>query len=288
MTCLGIVIGIAAVIAMMEIGEGSAVAIHDRIASLGANVLQVEPGASSSSGVGMGAGTNMSLTPSDCEAIARECHAVTRVAPGVDCRVQLVAGNRNWVPWRVLGTTSDYLAIRDWATLEEGNIFSDSDVRNVANVCVLGQTPAHALFPDESPIGKEVRVRGVNLKVIGVLERKGASMMGMDQDDLMIAPWTTVKFRINSAKFAISNVTAALGTTATSQVNSLSNLYPTQQTQLYPALGGSNGRFAPTGSLRRHRRHLSVCQFRGGNSRDDRRHHGTTPPTSQPARGASR
>jgi ABC-type antimicrobial peptide transport system permease subunit len=234
MTCLGIVIGIAAVIAMMEIGEGSAVAIHDRIATLGANVLQVEPGAASSSGVGMGAGTNMSLTPADCEAIARECHAVTRVAPGVDCRVQLVAGNRNWVPWRVLGTTSEYLGIRDWS-LEEGNVLSDSDVRNVANVCVLGQTPAQALFPDESPIGKEVRVRGVNLKVIGLLARKGASMMGMDQDDIMIAPWTTVKFRINSAKYALSDVTAALGSAAKSQVNSLSNLYPTQQTQLYPA-----------------------------------------------------
>jgi ABC-type antimicrobial peptide transport system permease subunit len=234
MTCLGIVIGIAAVIAMMEIGEGSAVAIHDKIASLGANVLQVEPGASSSNGVGMGAGTKMSLTPSDCEAIARECSAVLRVAPGVDCRVQLVAGNRNWVPWRVLGTTSDYLAIRDWE-IEEGIVFTDSDVRNVANVCVLGQTPARELFPDESPIGKEIRVRGVNLKVIGLLQRKGASMMGMDQDDIMLAPWTTVKFRINSAKFAISDVTAALGTTATNQVNTLSNLYPTQQLQLYPA-----------------------------------------------------
>ncbi len=234
MTCLGIVIGIAAVIAMMEIGEGSAVAIHDRLATLGANVLQVEPGASSSSGVGWGAGTGMSLTPSDCEAIARECRAVVRVAPGVDCRVQLVAGNRNWVPWRVLGTTSDYLVIRNW-DIQEGSVFTDSDVRNVANVCVMGHTPAQALFPDESPIGKEVRVRGVNLKVVGVLERKGASMMGMDQDDIVIAPWTTVKFRINSAKYALSDVTAALGTTATSQVNSLSNLYPTQQSQLYPA-----------------------------------------------------
>ena len=94
-----------------------------------------------------------------------------RVAPGVDCRVQLVAGNRNWVPWRVLGTTADYLAIRDWADLAEGNVFTESDVRNVANVCVMGQTPARELFPDESPIGKEVRVRGVNLKVIGVLAK---------------------------------------------------------------------------------------------------------------------
>jgi ABC-type antimicrobial peptide transport system permease subunit len=234
-TCLGIVIGIAAVIAMIEIGEGSAAAIRDRIASLGANVLQVTPGASSSNGVGMGAGTNMNLTPADCEAIARECSAVQCVAPGVDCRVQLVYGNRNWVPWRVLGTTSDYLIIREWA-LEEGNVFTEGDVRNIANVCVLGQTPARELFQQESPIGKEIRVRGVNLKVIGVLARKGASMMGMDQDDMVIAPWTTIKFRINSAKLSQSDVTAALGAkAATSQVNSLSNLYPSQQTQLYPA-----------------------------------------------------
>jgi ABC-type antimicrobial peptide transport system permease subunit len=99
----------------------------------------------------------------------------------------------------------------------------------------MGQTPARELFQHESPIGKEVRVRGVILKVIGVLERKGANMMGMDQDDVVIAPWTTVKFRINGAKLALNDVSAAFGTTTANQVNTLNNLYPSQQTLLYPA-----------------------------------------------------
>jgi len=234
LTCLGIVIGIAAVIAMMEIGQGSAVAIQERIATLGANVVQVEPGASSSSGIRMGAGTTMTLSPADCEAILRECSAVRWASPGVDCRMQVVYGNRNWAPWKILGTSPDYLAIRDWGSLQEGEAFTDSDVRNFASVCLMGQTPARELFADESPVGKEVRVRGVILKVIGVLERKGANMMGMDQDDVVIAPWTTVKFRINGAKLALNDLTAALGTTVAKPVNSLNNVYPSQQALLYP------------------------------------------------------
>jgi ABC-type antimicrobial peptide transport system permease subunit len=235
LTCLGIVIGIASVIAMMEIGQGTAVAIRQRIATLGVNVLQVEPGASSSSGVRAGAGTTLTLTPQDCEAIARECSAVGRVAPGVDCRMQIVYGNRNWSPWKILGTTPEFLIVRDWADLQQGEVFSDSDVRNAASVCLMGQTPARELFAGESPVGKEVRVQGVILRVVGVLQRKGANMMGMDQDDVVVAPWTTVKFRINGAKLAFSNLNAALNpTSSANQVNSLNNPYPTQQLQLYP------------------------------------------------------
>ena len=228
LTCLGIVIGIAAVIAMMEIGHGSALAIQQRIATLGANVLQVEPGASSSSGVRTGSGTTLTLSPADCEAIANECSAVRWVSPGVDCRMQVVYGSRNWIPWKILGTSPEYLVVRDWANLQEGETFTDSDVRNVASVCLMGQTPARALFPDESPVGKEIRVQGVILRVVGVLEPKGANMMGMDQDDVVIAPWTTVKFRLNGAKLAFSDLNAALNPVASaSQVNTLNKLYPT-------------------------------------------------------------
>src|SRR5580692_10450125 len=126
-------------------------------------------------------------------AIATECSAVRYVAPGVDCRMQVVYGNRNWSPWKILGTSPEFLIVRDWANLQEGEVFTDSDVRNATSVCLMGQTPARALFPDESPIGKEVRVQGVILRVVGVLEKKGANMMGADQDDVVIAPWTTVK-----------------------------------------------------------------------------------------------
>ncbi|HEV8000805.1 MAG TPA: ABC transporter permease [Planctomycetaceae bacterium] len=226
LTCLGIVIGIAAVIAMMEIGNGSAAAIQQTIGSLGANVLQVEPGASSSSGVRMGAGTTLTLSPGDCEAIADECSAVRWAAPGVDCRMQVVYGNRNWAPWKILGTSPAYLIVRDWANLVEGEAFTDSDVRNSTGVCLMGQTPARELFGDESPVGKEVRVQGTILRVVGVLARKGANMMGADQDDVVIAPWTTVKFRINGAKLAFADVNAALNpVAAANQVNTLNNQY---------------------------------------------------------------
>ena len=234
LTCIGIVIGIAAVVTLMEIGHGTAEAVRQTIATLGANYLQVEPGASSSSGVHSGAGTCLTLTPQDCEAILRECPAVRRAAPGVDCRMQVIYGNRNWQPWKIFGTAPAYLAVRAWTDLEEGEPFTDSDVRSGASVCLLGQTPARELFGDSSPVGKVVRVRGVPLKVVGVLRRKGASMMGLDQDDLVVAPWTTVKFRINSSKLAFADLAAATATSSLNQVNTLDKLYPEQQAQIYP------------------------------------------------------
>src|SRR5262245_19221449 len=234
LTCTGIVIGIAAVIVMMEIGQGTAHAIRQRIASLGANFLQVEAGASSSSGVHSGAGTCLTLTPQDCEAILRECSAVRWAAPGVDCRMQVIHGNRNWQPWKVLGTSPAYLLVRDWADLQEGGPFTDRDVRNVAGVCLMGQTPARELFGNDSPVGKEVRVNGVPLKVVGLLRRKGANMMGLDQDDLVLAPWTTVKYRICGAKLAFAELAAASAPPPLIQVNTLSKLYPNQQAQPYP------------------------------------------------------
>src|SRR5215831_18721719 len=134
LTCLGIVIGIAAVIALMEIGQGTAEAVRQTIATLGVNYLQVEPGASSSSGVHSGAGTCLTLTPQDCEAILRECSAVRWAAPGGDCRMQVIYGNRNWQPWKILGTAPAYLEVRAWTDLEEGEAFTDSDVRSGASV----------------------------------------------------------------------------------------------------------------------------------------------------------
>jgi ABC-type antimicrobial peptide transport system permease subunit len=234
LTCLGIVIGIAAVITLMEVGQGTSYAVRQTIATLGANFLQVEAGASSSSGVHTGAGTCLTLTPQDCEAILRECSAVRLAAPGVDCRMQVIHGNRNWQPWKILGTTPDYLEVRDWTDLQEGEPFTDREVRNAAGVCLMGQTPARELFGDESPVGKEVRVNGVPLRVLGVLRGKGANMMGLDQDDLVVAPWTTVKFRLNGSKLAFADLSAALGASPLNQVNTLSKLYPSQQAQLYP------------------------------------------------------
>jgi ABC-type antimicrobial peptide transport system permease subunit len=111
----------------------------------------------------------------------------------------VVHGNKNWVPSAFLGTTPGYLRVRDWEDLDEGEAFTDRDVRDVAMVCLLGQTIARALFDEQSPVGQEVYVSDVPLRVIGVLSRKGADIVGEDQDDLLVAPWTTVKFRISSA-----------------------------------------------------------------------------------------
>src|SRR6516164_230765 len=224
LTCLGIIIGIAAVIVLVEFGKGTSHAVQQTIASLGANYLQVEPGSSSSSGVHSGAGTCLTLTPQDCEAILRECSAVRRAAPGVDCRMQIIYGSRNWQPWKILGTTPIFLVVRNWSDLEEGEAFTDADVRRAAAVCLMGQTPARELFGDVSPVGKEVRVRGVTLRVLGVLRRKGANMMGLDQDDLVVAPWTTVKFRINGSKLAFADLAAANLSASGPQANASSQV----------------------------------------------------------------
>src|SRR5579884_2142796 len=197
LTALGIIIGVAAVIAMENIGQGSSTAIQQTIKSMGANNLLVMPGTASSGGVSFGSGSVITLTPDDAEAIAHECRpAVSAVAPIVRARTQVVYGNRNWVPMYIYGTTPSYLEVRDWQEMDEGDVFTDRDVRNGSKVCLLGQTLVRELFGDESPLNKEIRVQNVSFKVVGVLGRKGANMMGMDKDDVLLAPWTTIKYRV--------------------------------------------------------------------------------------------
>src|SRR3954468_17628038 len=161
LTCLGIIIGIAAVIAMMEIGQGSSHAIQQTIASMGANSIGIEPRASQSAGVSAGAATGLTLSPEDADALIQECSAVRWAAPSVDGRAQLVYGNKNWNPSSFKGTTSDYLLVKKWTDLIEGIPFSEDDVRRAAPVCLLGQTVVKELFGGSSPIGKEVRVKNV-------------------------------------------------------------------------------------------------------------------------------
>jgi ABC-type antimicrobial peptide transport system permease subunit len=234
LTCLGIVIGIAAVIAMIEVMQGTAHALRQTIANMGANVVQVEPGPTATGGVSSGDGTALTLIPEDCEAILRECSAVRAAAPGVDFRMQVIYGSKNWIPQNILGTTPAYLTVRNWADLQEGEPFTEADVLRGAGVCLMGQTVARELFGKESPVGKEVLVHGVTLKVVGVLRRKGSNMMGRDQDNYMIAPWTTVKFRLSGAKQAFTQNAAMNAAASLNQVNTLSNLYPNQQVDLYP------------------------------------------------------
>ena len=233
LTCIGIIIGVAAVIAITEIGNGISKLNAQKIASLGANNLMIQPGQAASGGVSFGAGSVLSLTPQDCEAILRDCPAVRSAAPTVRSNAQVVYGNRNWVPQTITGTTPEYLDVREWPVVE-GGMFSDQDVRNSAKVCIIGQTLRRELFAGESPIGKEIRLQSVAMRVVGVLERKGASMFGQDQDDIVMAPWTTIKYRL-SGKTESASSAQAQASAASTAVNSLSNLYPNTQTQLYPA-----------------------------------------------------
>ena len=235
LTCVGIVIGIAAVIAMMEIGNGVSTLNARAIASLGANNLLVQPGQAASGGVSWGAGSVMTLTPQDCEAIATQCPAIRAAAPEVRSNGQLVYGNKNWVPMQITGSTPAYLDVRQWP-IDEGACFTDQDVRNSSKVCIIGQTIKKQLFDNENPIGKELRLSNVALRVVGVLSRKGANMWGGDQDDVLIAPWTTIKYRISGKNQSTSSAgaTAAAASGINTSVNTLNNLYPNTTGTLYP------------------------------------------------------
>ena len=233
LTTLGIIIGVAAVIAMMEIGNGSSLQIQHTIATLGANNLMVFPGNSFAGGISQGNGSILTLTPEDADAILAECPSVQAAAPVVRARTQVVYGNRNWVPNTINGTTESFLEVRDWADMAQGGPFTDADVRNAGKVCLIGQTIAKQLFPDESPIGKEIRLQNVAFKVIGVLRPKGANMMGQDQDDIVLAPWTTIKYRVTGSSATTQNQSAA-STTTTATTVLPSAVYPSGALALYP------------------------------------------------------
>src|SRR5208337_4775958 len=233
LTTLGIVIGVAVVITMMEIGNGAKVAIQRTMASMGANTVVILPGAMTIAGVNTGSGAMMTLTPQDVEAILKECPSVVWAAPIVRARAQVVSGNRNWVPTYVYGTAPLFLDIRDWTEMAEGEAFTDHEVLNSSKVCVVGQTIVRELFGGQSPIGKHVRIRNVDFKVIGVLHKKGANLMGLDQDDILLAPWTTIKYRVVAASLTGGNQSST-SIAGTAEVNTLNMVYPELQQNLYP------------------------------------------------------
>ncbi len=230
LTTLGIVIGIAAVIAMMEIGQGSSKAIQKSITSMGANNILIFPGVASTGGVSSGAGTTMNLTPEDFDSIVRDCPAIRCAAPIVRTRSQLVYANRNWIPQTVTGSTPSLLDVQDWKDLAEGECFTDLDVIKANRVCVIGQTIARELFQGENPVGKFLRLKNVSFKVVGVLRAKGANMIGSDQDDIVIAPWTSIKSRISGSGGGSSGAV----TVSSPSGNNPSQVYPSGQPALYP------------------------------------------------------
>ncbi len=228
LTTLGIVIGVAAVIAMVEIGQGASLAVQKTIQSMGANNLLIRPGTATSGGVSFGSGSVLTMTPEDADVLSNpdRCPAIESAAPVVKARTQVVFGNKNWVPIYIYGTTPNYLDIRDWTSLEEGNAFSMQDVMAMREVCLVGQTLVRELFDGESPIGQQVRINNRPFTVIGVLSMKGANMMGMDQDDIVLAPWTTIKFKVAGLSATTANQSAAAASDPTTKVNTLSQIYP--------------------------------------------------------------
>jgi putative ABC transport system permease protein len=195
LTMLGMVIGVGAVIASVSITSGARQQVEDQIASLGENMLLIFPGSFSSSGARLGWGNWHSLQLADALAIQNQLRGVAAVSPENSTRTQVIAGNQNWNT-RVLGESPEYLQIRKW-DLAEGEIFGDPQVQTAAKVCVIGKTVAQQLFPNEESLGRMIRVRSVPCQIIGVLQPKGLSPTGSDQDDVVIVPYTTELKRIN-------------------------------------------------------------------------------------------
>ncbi len=245
LTTLGIVIGVASLIAIAEIGKGAWTAIREMLTKTGVDNVLVQAGAASRNGVSLGSGSVKTLTPEDADAILRECPSVQSLAPIVYARRQVLHGGKNWVPASLLGTTPGFLEVRDWDELDEGEIFTEHDVRDSAMVCILGRTLVQELFDDESPIGQEVYVNDVPLRVIGVLRPKGADIIGEDQDDIMLAPWTTIKFRVSAASSGNTSRPSQEMLELAEQVNSLKGRYPRSRTGLFPTFSASQSVDSP-------------------------------------------
>src|SRR5208283_168291 len=191
LTMLGIIIGVGAVITMMAVGTGAQVSIQQTIATLGTNVLLIFPGSLNQGGVRSGTGSVTTLNADDLAAIQTQCPSVAMVSPVIMTSGQLVFGEQNWGT-RITGSNSDYLDIRSWP-LSSGVPFTDADVRSATKVCILGQTVVDNLFKGSNAVGAVIRIKKMPFKVVGVLSPKGQSAQGQDQDDIVIAPYSTVQ-----------------------------------------------------------------------------------------------
>ncbi len=197
LTMLGIIIGVGAVIAMVAIGQGSKKSIQDQLSSMGSNMIIIRPNSNQTPGGGarLDASTVQSLTLDDIKAIQSQAHYINAVSPAVQARGQVINGAMNW-PTTIQGVSPDFLTIRNWP-LKEGVSFDEQEVKAAAKVCLIGQTIVDNLFePGEDPVGKTIRFNKIPIKVIGVLEKKGENAFGQDQDDIMLAPYTTVQKRM--------------------------------------------------------------------------------------------
>ena len=199
LTMLGIIIGVGAVITMLAVGTGASERISKQIASVGSNLIIILPGSTTSGGLRMGAGTQQTLKKEDADAILKECPAVSDVAPVLNGAAQIVYSNQNWSTG-VHGTTSSILNVRDWS-LVSGRAFTEQDIRNATKVAILGQTVTDSLFGGTEPLNQIIRIKKVPFTVIGILDKKGQSPMGQDQDDVIYIPVTTAQKKIFGTSF---------------------------------------------------------------------------------------
>lgn len=197
LTMLGIIIGVASVITMLAIGQGSKKSIQDQMSDMGTNLIFAMPGSQQRGGIQLGNSNAQSMKLSDVEAVRRECTAISSVSPEVRSSGHVVYGNKNW-PSSIYGVNDEYLNIRKYK-LAQGRTFTEREIKTYAKVCLIGQTVVENLFDsDENPIGQTIRFNNTPIKIIGILEEKGENGMGQDQDDLLLAPYTTVQKRILS------------------------------------------------------------------------------------------
>lgn len=233
LTALGVVIGIAAVIAMMEVGNGSARSLRETIEKIGANSITVLPGVRRVAGVSQGSGSWISLNPSDAEAIRAECPSVRLVSEVVGGgSIQLINGNKNWMP-TITGCGPDLFTIANMPVVK-GRYITQHDVDTNARVCVLGATVIKELYEGQDPIGTELRIGRATFRVVGILQAKGTNMWGGDEDNIVMAPWTTVRLRITGPQIGSVNYTSSTAASTPGELYSGSGvaLYPPQDATL--------------------------------------------------------
>src|SRR5512135_1833223 len=199
LTMLGIIIGVAAVMVMVAVGQGARDQIQQQIDNLGTNLIVITPGAAAGGGVSQGAGTFVRLTIADADALKQQSTLLTGVSPMIVAPVQAVGGVGNWRTM-VNGVTTDYAAIRNWSVVS-GRLFDETDARSMRKVAVIGQTVARNVFPNQDPVGAQLRLRNVPFEVIGLLAPKGQTASGSDQDDVILVPSTTAQTRLSGRQF---------------------------------------------------------------------------------------
>jgi putative ABC transport system permease protein len=199
LTVLGVVIGIAAVTVMVSIGQSANQLVLGELQNFGTNVIMVFPARQRSQGVSQGSIPH--LTGADAEALETECPTITATSPMIFTGGQVIYGNTNWAPKQIFGVGANYLTVRNWP-IHQGGFFTPQDISSSAKVCVIGHTLVEKLFQTTNPIGETIRIKRIPFRVVGVLETKGANMVGEDQDDVLLAPFTTVQKRMEGSTFA--------------------------------------------------------------------------------------